>query len=325
MTEPPLARGSEPALPVTAVLGAGTMGHGIAQVLARAGGLVRLYDPDPRALDRARERIRASLELGCELNLMDLEAAAACLEHIVPHQRLERACAGAGWVIEAAPEELELKRELLGRVEELVGKEAVLCTNTSALAIGSLARDLDRPGRLVGTHFWNPAQVIPCVEVIKGPGTADEVFEQVVAWLERLGKKPVRVQKDLPGFLGNRLQHALQREVLHLLESGVAGVEDIDRVVKYGFGLRLAIMGPLERMDLGGLDVTYRVQQYLLPHLDRGVEPSPLLRELVEAGHMGIKSGRGFYTWDRKGRERVVKERDRMLLRLWKLVERHGE
>ncbi len=325
MTERLPARASEPALSVAVVLGAGTMGHGIAQVLARAGCPVRLYDPDSRALDRALQRMRASLDAFCELNLLDLEEAAACLGRVGRYRDLERACAGAGWVIEAAPEEIELKRELLGRVEELVDERAILCTNTSALAISSVARDLARPQRLVGTHFWNPAQVIPCVEVIKGEKTAEEVFELVVAWLKRLGKKPVKVLQDVPGFLGNRLQHALQREVFHLLESGIAGVEDIDHVVKYGFGLRLAIMGPLERMDLGGLDVTYRVQQYLLPELDRRVEPSPLLREKVEAGQTGIKSGQGFYTWAQGERERVVKERDRMLLRLLKLVERHGD
>jgi len=325
MTEPRRPAGRDPALPVTAVLGAGTMGHGIAQVLAQAGCPVRLYDPEPSALERALERIRASLEIFCELDILDLEGAAACLDNLGRYHELERACAGAGWIIEAAPEELPLKQELLARVEGLVDEQAILCTNTSALAIGQVARDLARPGRLVGTHFWNPPQVIPCVEVIKGPETEQAVFERVLAWLRRLGKKPVRVLKDIPGFLGNRLQHALQREALYLLESGIAGVEDIDQVVKYGFGLRLALMGPLERADLGGLDVTYRVQQYLLPELDRRVEPSPLLQEKVEAGRLGFKSGQGFYSWDEKERDQVVKKRDRMLLRLLKLVERHGK
>ena len=325
MSEPRARAGPEPGLPPAAVLGAGAMGHGIAQVLARAGCPVRLYDPQPRALARARERIRASLETFCELDLLKPGQAAACLERIQPQGELEPACAGAGWVIEAAPEELGLKRDLLGRVEELAGEGAVLGTNTSGLAIGLIARGLARPGRLVGTHFWNPAQIIPCVEVIKGPETDQAVFERVVAWLRRLGKKPVRVLKDLPGFLGNRLQHALQREALYLLESGVAGVEDIDQVVKYGFGLRYAVMGPLERADLGGLDVTCRVQEYLLPELDRRVEPSPLLRRKVAAGQLGLKSGRGFYEWDEMEPDQVVKRRDKMLLRLLELEETHEE
>jgi 3-hydroxybutyryl-CoA dehydrogenase len=305
--------------PLTSVIGAGTMGHGIAQVLALAEHDVRLYDPDTNAHDKARRAIAKSLALLVELGLNTSDQAAACQKRIEYHKDLSSACSGVALVIESAPEVMDLKQKIYASLEELVKPETLICTNTSALSINELARDLKHPQRFVGAHFWNPAQIVPCVEVIKGENTSDQAYEQVFDIMEQAGKEPVRVQKDVPGFLGNRMQHALQREALSLVEQGVASAEDVDRVVQHGFGLRLALMGPMERADLGGLDTTLKVQKYLLPYLDCRPTSSPLLEEQVEAGRLGLKSGAGFFKWPPEKVERSVSQRDRALLNIIQL------
>lgn len=299
---------------LSSVLGAGTMGHGIAQVLALAGHQVRLFDPDPEAHDKARQAIAQSLALLVELGLNSKEQAASCQKRINYHADLSTACSGVDLIVESAPEDMDLKQRLYASIEEMVPPEALICTNTSALSISELARGLKHPSRFVGAHFWNPAQIIPCVEIIRGERTSDQTFERVVEIMREAGKEPVRVLKDVPGFLGNRMQHALQREALSLVEQGVASAEDVDRVVQHGFGLRLALMGPMERADLGGLDTTLKVQKYLLPYLDCRPTASPLLERQVEAGHLGLKTGAGFFEWPPQKTERIVSQRDRALL-----------
>lgn len=299
---------------VSAVLGAGTMGHGIAQVLALADHEVRLFDPEPQSHDKARQAIAKSLALLVELGLNTAEQATSCLERISYHADLAPACSGAGLIVESAPEVMDLKRQIYASIEELVPPETIICTNTSALSISELAKGLKHPDRFVGAHFWNPAQIIPCVEIIKGEFTSDQAFDQVVDIMREAGKEPVRVLKDVPGFLGNRMQHALQREALSLVEQGVASAQDVDKVVEHGFGLRLALMGPMERADLGGLDTTLKVQKYLLPYLDCRDGASPLLEEQVEAGRLGLKTGAGFFEWPLEKTARIVAQRDKALL-----------
>ncbi|MGD8563542.1 MAG: 3-hydroxyacyl-CoA dehydrogenase NAD-binding domain-containing protein [Desulfarculaceae bacterium] len=311
---------SENHLPVTGVIGAGTMGHGIAQIFALAGCSTRLYDTDSGSLASAPSRIEQSLKTFVEAGLIPEDKADSCLKRVSCHPELEPACQGAGLVIEAAPEDISLKQEIYARIEGLVDNDAILCSNTSAISITALAAKLERPQRFLGTHFWNPPQVIPCVEVIPGQSTSGQVMDFMVQLLQRVGKEPVRVKQDIPGFLGNRLQHALQREAMSLVERGIAEPEEVDRVVKYGFGLRLALMGPLERADLGGLDVTYAVQKYLLPHLDNRTTPSPKLKEMVEQGHLGSKAGQGYYHWSPKRLAHRARQRDQSLLALLKLI-----
>ncbi len=292
-----------------AILGAGTMGHGIAQVFAVHGHPVRLYDPSAAALEAAPPRIRQGLKSFLKLGL-----------NLTLCTGLEDACRGAQVVVEAAPENLDLKQELLARAQAAAEADALLCTNTSALSVTAMARGLVRPERLVGTHFWNPAPVIPCVEIVRGEKTSDRSVDEARALVAAAGKEPVLVRREVPGFLGNRLQHALQREALYLVEQGIASPEDVDRVVKYGFGLRYALMGPLERADLGGLDVTYAVQQTVLPDLDNRTTPSELLRRRILAGELGVKSGRGFYEWTADRNERLRDRRDRALLDIIRLA-----
>lgn len=303
-----------------AILGAGTMGRGIAQVFAVHGHPVRLYDPSAEALRAAPPRIRLGLEPFLKLGLHTSLDAERCLENLTLCPGLEDACRDVRAVVEAAPEDAGLKQALLAEAEAAAADGALLCSNTSALSITAMSRGLARPERLVGTHFWNPAQIIPCVEIVRGEKTGERAVSEARSLLEAVGKEPVLVNREVPGFLGNRLQHALQREALYLVERGIASPEDVDRVVKYGFGLRYALMGPLERADLGGLDVTYAVQQTVLPDLDNRTAPSELLRRRVAAGDLGAKTGRGFYEWPPEKKERLLGRRDLALLGILRLV-----
>ncbi len=312
--------GGGQASPRAAVVGAGTMGHGIAQVLALAGYKVSLWDEHAPTLARAKERVAASLAVFQELGLVSPEQAETCLARIAPAAGLEEAVAPAGVVIEAVFEDLVLKQELFARLEAIAPTQALLISNTSALRISRVAAKMADPSRLAGLHFWNPPQVVPCVEVVRGDQTGDAVFLAAAELVERLGKEAVKVNKDLAGFLGNRMQHALQREAMSLVEAGVASAEDVDRVVKYGFGLRLAFLGPLERADMGGLDVTLKVQEYLLPRLDNRTTPSPKLRAMVERGELGLKSGQGYYAWSPEKARAAEAKRDRALLLISKLL-----
>lgn len=303
-----------------AILGAGTMGRGIAQVFAVRGHPVRLYDPSAEALQAALPRIRLGLEPFLQLGLHTSEEAGRCLENIAVCAEIAAACRGAPVVVEAAPEDAGLKQVLLAEAEAAAADDALLCSNTSALSITAMAKGLRRPERLVGTHFWNPAQIIPCVEIVRGEKTGERTVSEARSLLEAAGKEPVLVKREVPGFLGNRLQHALQREALYLVEQGIASPEDVDRVVKYGFGLRYALMGPLERADLGGLDVTYAVQRTVLPDLDGRTAPSELLGRRVAAGDLGAKTGRGFYEWPPEKKERLLGRRDLALLGILQLA-----
>ena len=306
------------------VLGAGTMGHGIAQLLALAGHGVCIYDPDHDALAGAPAQIQASLDSFIAAGMVSRDDAELCLERIELSADLGAACHEAELAIEAAPEKLDLKLQLLSQVEALVAADAIICSNTSAIAITELAKAFNDSTRFLGTHFWNPAQVIPCVELIPGPDTDPKHMDRVSDIMSNAGKEPVRLNRDIPGFLGNRLQHALQREALALIDDGVASPEEIDRVVRYGFGLRLALMGPIERADLGGLDTTLAVQTYLVPKLADNLEPSPTLSKLVAEGKVGAKAGHGFYEWPLEKLMDRAAERDRLLLELLKLTKGTG-
>jgi 3-hydroxybutyryl-CoA dehydrogenase len=298
------------------IIGAGTMGHGIAQCFAVKGWQVRLYDVNREVLATAPARIRSNLELLLEAGWAKPEAVEATLQNIALVEDLPSTVRDLGLVIETVSEELDLKRRLFAELEELTSPETILCSNTSALSIASISRGLKHPERVLGTHFWNPPHILPCVEVIKSETTSDRVFEEVVSLLAGLGKEPVRVLRDVPGFVGNRMQHALQREAMYLVDQGMAAPEEVDRVVKFGFGLRLALMGPLERSDWGGLDITYQVQKYLLPTLCNDTNPSPLLTQKVAAGELGAKTGQGWFAWPEEKKARAIRERDRKLMAL---------
>jgi len=298
------------------VLGAGLMGHGIAQVFALAGCQVNLYDRDAQVLGSALQRIQKNLETFLRLKLIAPQQVESALGRIELSKSLESFCSGRDLIIEAVSEHLDLKRKIFTALEKNVSPRTVLASNTSAISIGKIAQGLSHPERVLGTHFWNPPHVVPCVEVIKAPLTAIKVLDKVHGLLAKVGKRPVKVMKDVPGFLGNRMQHALWREAFKLVEQGVASAEDVDDVVRYGFGLRLAFLGPLQTADLAGLDLTYEVQKDLFPHLDRSTQPSSLLEKKIEHGELGVKSGRGFHLWSPEETRRVIERRDEILLKI---------
>ena len=297
-----------------AVIGAGLMGHGIAQVLAQAPGTVWLYDVSAEALEGALERMRESLELLARYGLS--VGSSEVLARIRTTTDLSEAVADAGFVVEAAPEILDLKRELFADLERLAPGDAILATNTSGLSIRNITSGMNSGWRVVGSHFFLPAQIIPLVEVSRGPATSEETMQWTYAHWQACGKEPVRIEKDVPGYIANRIQAALVREATSLLDQGVASAEDIDKAVCMGFGLRFLVSGPMEQRDLGGLDLHLALTAELWPHLNRSTTPHPYVVEKVRRGELGLKSGRGFHDWTGQDPEQVRSEKNEALVAL---------
>jgi len=275
-----------------AIIGAGLMGHGIAQVFAQARHRVRVYDAHRSALDSLNSRIRANLD--------QLGLPRGAEERVSGHADLAEAVQGAAYVFEAAPEKLELKRSIFADLVRVAAPEALLASNTSVVPIGEIAAGLDTATRILGTHWWNPPFLVPLVEVVATNRTASSAVDRMVELLSSVGKQPVRIRKDVPGFVGNRLQHALWREAIAIVAEGIADAETVDTVVKASFGRRLAVLGPIENADLVGTDLTLDIHKVVLQHLDRSPDPSPYLAGLVERGRLGMKSGEGFRKWSSK-------------------------
>jgi 3-hydroxybutyryl-CoA dehydrogenase len=204
---------------------------------------------------------------------------------------------GAGFVFEAAPEKLPLKQQIFAELESLVAPDTILASNSSAIPSTEIGRHLAHRDRVVGAHFWNPPHLVPLVEVIQNEKTSDQVMQRTMALLHDAGKTPVHVRRDVPGFVGNRLQHAMKREAIALVAAGVCDAETIDTVVKAGFGARTAVLGPMEQTDLVGVDLTFDIATVLYQHLDCTPGPHPLLRDKIVAGKLGMKTGEGLRRW----------------------------
>ncbi len=303
--------GDVPVPETVAIIGAGLMGHGLAAVFANGGHRVAVTDPFPDVLASAKQRIGATLaSIGWDVG---------ALERIALHATLADTVRGADIVIEAAPEKLPLKQDLFVELERHARSDALLCSNTSVIPIGLIAAGVQSKHRVLGTHWWNPPYLVPLVEVIQAEGTDPANVVRMIGLLSKLGKVAVHVKKDVPGFVGNRMQHALWREAIALVDAGVCDAETVDLVVKNSFGRRLAVLGPLENADLVGTDLTLDIQTSVLPHLDRSTEPTPTLRGLVQDGKLGFKTNQGFMTWtdDRKAALRAkVTEHLKMLNQL---------
>lgn len=285
-----------------AIIGAGMMGQGIAQAFAVAGHRVEIQEPDAVRRAGILDRIRRSLG-DQSLGGLGQDTAA---DRIRPHETLEEAVAAADIVIEAVPEDLALKQRILAAAEAAAPSHALLASNTSVIPITRIMEPLRDRSRALGTHWWNPAHLIPLVEVVRTRDTADAAVAAMTGLLRSIGKLPVEVRKDVPGFIGNRLQHALWREAIALVQDGVCDAETVDTVVKASFGRRLAVLGPLENADLVGTDLTLAVHGHVLPDLDRTPGPQPLLSELVASGRLGMKTGAGFRVWSEGQREEVA-------------------
>jgi 3-hydroxybutyryl-CoA dehydrogenase len=271
------------------VIGGGLMGHGIAYLFAAAGHHVNVFEPFADMRASMPQRLQAIVDL--------LGDDPRLLERITAHQSLESAMRGAAWVFEAAPEKLALKQQIFAEIEKLVAPTAILASNSSAIPSTEIGRHLNRRERVVGTHFWNPPHLVPLVEVIQNEKTSAEVVQRTIELLRQAGKVPVHVRRDIPGFVGNRLQHAMKREAIALLAAGVCDAETIDTVVREGFGARTAVLGPMEQADLVGLNLQLDVAEVLYQDLDRTAGPHPYLRDKVKAGKIGMKAGEGFRKW----------------------------
>jgi len=339
-----------------AVIGAGTMGHGIAQVFALAGLQVTLTDSNTEVLGKAIPRIQANLETCLEPGSVNEDtaasshgvaaasshgvaaasshdvaaassrdvAAAATAARITLASSLADAVSQADFIVEAVFENLDVKREVLRQLEEHCPAHAVITSTTSSFCVRDMAIALSHPERFLVTHFWNPPYVIPVVEVMPGDRTSAEAVETTMTLLEAAGKYPALVKKDIPGFVGNRLQHALRREAIAIVAEGIASPEDVDLIARLSFGLRLPVVGPLETVDLGGLDLTQAIQTYLLPDLDRSTEPTQLIRDKISHGELGAKAGQGFFDWPPARAEEVIRRRDEALLEMVRWLKARG-
>jgi 3-hydroxybutyryl-CoA dehydrogenase len=280
-----------------AVVGAGLMGHGIALEFAANGFDVALHDQSPAQLERARGSIAEGLQRLVDAGRVSEDAAAAAPAHISMTTDLRAAVADADLVIEAVSENLDVKRAVFYELDAWAPPHAIFASNSSTFMPSLMAAATNRPERVMVAHYFNPPHLLPLVELVRGAQTSDETVETLRALYRRIGKSPAVVQKEAPGFVGNRMQMALLREALAIVEAGIATPEDVDTIIKTGFGRRLSVAGVFEVFDAAGLDVTLAVADQLFPVIDRSTEAPGFLREKVARGELGQKTGKGIYDW----------------------------
>lgn len=292
------------------IIGAGLMGHGIAQVfLQNSECSVTLCDTVPEALESAPGKIRSNVHAIGEKfrDLLQLRLTSS----------FEEAASGADLIIEAIPEKLEMKQKLFAELEKFARPDCIFASNTSVIPITAIGAKLARRERMVGTHWWNPPYLVPLVEVIQTEYTSPAVIAACMGLLSAIGKTPVHVRKDVPGFVANRLQHALWREAIAIVEGGICDAATVDLCIKNSFGLRLSVLAPLENADLVGLELTEDIHRVILPDLSTATEPSPLLRQLIQQNRKGWSTNRGFYDWSEESKADL---RKRLVARLTQLL-----
>jgi 3-hydroxybutyryl-CoA dehydrogenase len=308
-----------------AIIGSGVMGHGIAQVYALAGFDVFLYDLKQELLIKAIDSIEKSMSQLIAENALTEGEKQAALERISLTTDLQAAVAQADVITEAVPEVIEVKWELFAKLEEYARPDAVIASNTSTFSLSRLIEKASSPERFLITHFFNPAQHVPLVEIIRHEKTPEQMVQRVMKLMRAIGKSPVLLKKDVPGFIANRLQTALMREAFFLLREGVADARDIDTVMKDGIGFRWAFVGPIETADFGGLDTWKRVMDNLAPELDPSTTAPAIISELVEKGDLGTKTGAGIYSYEGNSVETAIRERDKQFIRLAALKQKREE
>lgn len=277
-----------------AVIGAGTMGHGIAQVCAMAGYDVCLTDADPSGLQRGLDRVVANLDKGVTRGKLTEPERDATLANLSGTESMEVACDQAWMVVEAVPEILELKRKLLKTASEIAPPDCIVATNTSSLSVGAIADGITSPGRVIGTHYFNPVHIMALLEIVVADVTRHEVVAETRAFGERIGKQVI-VVRDAPGFATSRLGVALGMEAIRMVEQGVASPQDIDTAMTLGYRHPV---GPLKLSDMVGLDVRMAIGSYLAKELGNpAFEPPELMKTMVAEGKLGEKTGQGFYSW----------------------------
>ena len=278
------------------IMGGGLMGKNIAFVVSSVKDYeITIYDINPVDVEAG---IRMSTKQLVDKEIVSEADLAERLSRIHFTQDIEsEGIKNADLVIEAVFENMDLKRETFAKLEARCRKDCIFCTNSSVMSPSEISRDLKYRSRFVGTHFWNPGHLIPLVEVVRTDATDDETAETVMAFMAKIGKKPALCNKDVPGFIANRLQHALWREAISIVENGIADAPTVDMAIKNSFGLRLPQLAPLENSDMVGTDLTYNIHDYVLNYIEDSHKPSPLLTKMKEEGKMGFKSGEGFYKW----------------------------
>lgn len=301
------------------IAGAGIMGSGIAQIFARKGYEVVVIDIKEEFLENSRRLVNLFNTSLIEEELMDKEEAEKIVGNI-KYSLDKNVFSDCDLIIEAIIEKLDVKQDFWKEVEEIARKDAIFATNTSGLSINGICEKLKDKTRFLGTHFWNPPHIIPLVELIRGNETSDETVNLVLELIKMIGKEPVVVKKDAPGFIGNRLQFAVFREALNIVESGIADIEDVDKAMKFGPGFRYPIIGPLETADLGGLDTFYYISSYLFNDLSDAKEPNEILKELIDKKELGVKTKKGFYDYSNGRDEEVIKKRDKMFFKMLKYI-----
>jgi 3-hydroxybutyryl-CoA dehydrogenase len=302
-----------------AICGSGQMGTGLVTCFKRAGYRVLVWDHDPEKLSTLERRVSA-LDSWLDQNLGSPSNEGGSFQSFEELSFLDE---GADVVIECIVEDLAGKVDLFRRFTRCRERSAIFLTSTSGLSITEIGQRSGCDQLLAGTHFWNPPYLMPLVEVIRGQDTPSEVIDRTCQIVESIGKLPVRVNQDVPGFIGNRLLHALWREALHIVEKGIATAEDVDLVAKLTFGLRLSVVGPLENIDLVGADLVERIHSYLLADLAHNTGPSEILKNNVKEGRLGAKSGQGFYDWRSRNASAFIQERDLHIIQELKLVRKH--
>ena len=298
-----------------AVIGCGTMGHSIALSAAWAGYDVTMHGIAAEELKQALVGMESKLQVLIDNDLLTSEEAQAVRDRVTTVTTIEDAVKEATFIIEAVPERLELKQQIFKQLDELCDLSVILASNTSAISPTDIASKTKHPERTVITHFWHPAHLIPLVEVVRGSKTSDETVERSMELMNAMNKKPIEVKKEAPGFVGNRLQFALLREAQHILEEGIASKEDIDAAVLYSIGRRLPVTGPFLSADMGGLDVYTDISNYLYKDLSTAKQSTSSMQELLEAGDLGSKTGKGYYEWSTEFTDEMNTEREKELIR----------
>ena len=298
-----------------AIVGGGMMGKNIALVFSSNPeyriGVYDIYPTDVHA------GIRKNCAQLLEKGIITEEELEQRLSRISFTTDLESdLIRNADFIVEAVFEDMNVKRETFAKLEACCRPDTIFCTNTSVMSPSEISRDLKYRGRFAGTHFWNPGHLIPLVEVIKSDATTDETAQTVMDVLKGVGKEPVLCKKDVPGFIANRMQHALWREAISIVENGIADAETVDKAVRYSFGLRLPQLGPLENSDMVGTELTYNIHDYILPALEDSHKPSKLLSQMKEEGKMGFKSGEGFMKWTPEEVEKANADLSAYLIRM---------
>ncbi len=301
------------------IAGAGVMGSAIAQVFAQAGCDVTVYDVNPESLSKIKNVIQRNQRIFLDTGMLTEQTASDSLERIATTEKLADFSA-MDLVIECVIEKMDVKQTFFEQLESVVSRDTLLATNTSGLSINGIGARLKDKTRFIGANWWTPAYIIPLVEMVRCDETADETVDSLYETLVRVGKKPVVINREVSGFVGNRMQFALFREALHIVEEGLASPEDVDRVLKYGLGLRYAVLGPFEVADYGGVDTYFHICDSLFADLDTRKDANKIIRSLYQAGDYGIKTGEGFYDYRTADAKQLLRTRDEKLIGILELT-----